>query len=217
MPTPTEILNAIQTMGVERMWEDRKTPNFVSSFNAQFGGRTQPYPRGTYCGIRGGRGRCDIVVARLWIEAKFFWTFKDWPGGHLPNRVFMKHLLTDRHESALVDVSRKLPTLIGHPDVERIGFILVGFDSSPQPFDESLIERLKEHGGLSADRWTPHPLPPWENPDQSVVGGRIRAYYWERSASPSPCAPSTESPSGLSMKKSSWITIDDRWLTSREK
>lgn len=180
MPMGTRVLGAIRSMGVENMWEDGKEPNLVDALNRTLGGIKRPYPPGTYVGAKGKPGSCDVVVDSCWIEAKCSWTYTTDQSESRANPSFQKHLLTDATESALKDVTVKLPSLIGQPDARSIGFVLVCFDSDSLPLDISLVEELERRGELRAGVWVKQELAPWRNPRNPRC--RIRAFYWERPA-----------------------------------
>jgi hypothetical protein len=141
-------------MGVENMWEDRKSPNCVSSLHALLPATKENYPIGTYVGSEGRRGSCDVVFDGNWIEVKLAWTYKDIAPYRLSNSAYTKHLLTDSHESALKVVRHKLPSLIGIPTVLRIGLLLVCLHSPARPLADQDIDELEMTGDLRNGDWT---------------------------------------------------------------
>jgi hypothetical protein len=174
------ILGHVRKMGVQNMYEDRNSPNCVSRLHVVLPACKESYPNGTYVGPKGRPGSCDVVFDGNWIGVKFAWTYLHNRPYCTPNKSFRPHLLTKPDESALKDVLKKLPTLIGNPAAKRIGLLLVCFHSPRCPFSDSDIDELEVNGKLRDDGWTRSDLPDWPNPRNR--GCFIRAYFWERSA-----------------------------------
>jgi hypothetical protein len=176
MVTPQEIFKALRQMNPERMWEDNKSPNIVGALNTSLGGTKKNYPLGTCAGPRGRNAICDCVFERQWIEVKCAWMYKD-SAGLERNGNFKKHLLSDPNESALVDVTNKLPKLIGHCDVDHVGFLLVCFWSNVFPFDTRALEELIRSGKLS--EWNEHAEEPWQPIGTKLT---VAPFYWDACA-----------------------------------
>jgi hypothetical protein len=177
-----EILDAVREMSAEKLsWEDnRRHPgcSIVPSLNGALGGSHKKYPSGTCMGKNGKRpADCDCVFGRHWIEVKGAWTCSDWAGVRR-NQPFKKHLLTDAYESALIDVRKKLPTLMGHCEVETIGFLLVCFWSDRFPFPSTALKQLINDGKLR-EGWRRSKTPRWRPAGTELW---VKCYYWERSA-----------------------------------
>ena len=179
MSTATNILHAVRTMGVEEMWETNRDPALsgIESLARCLQAQSEVgYPTGAYS------DRCDLVIPSeagdTWVECKFAWTYKVDRKPAERNGAYKKHLLTDPKESAMKDVTEKLPTSLNQPDVHHIGFLLVAFHSVQLPIRDADIAELEAEGGLNEGPWQRHVEPDWVNPRNPEC--RIRAYYWER-------------------------------------
>lgn len=173
-----DVLRLLRANQLEDMWEDNKKPSIVGTLNAGIGAAKRNYPPNTYVGPSGKPGICDTVVGKKWIEVKAAWTYKDLVGQER-NGNLVKHLFTES-ESAVKDVRIKLSSLLNHHDVEFVGFLLVCFWSTTHLFEQRLIQRLIDEGGLALD-WVEYKTDPWQ-PENTDLW--IQLHYWERASSP---------------------------------
>jgi hypothetical protein len=128
------------------------------------------------------RATCDVVFClddlRIWMETKLVhthnggnqeeWRFEDRNGN------FSKYL-----RLAVRDVRDRLPTLDGHPETDRIAFLMVAYFSPRYPLDRHILT-FEQKGGLRC--WTREILidQPDPRPRAQVERARISVLYWER-------------------------------------
>ena len=167
-----QILLEIRRMGVEKMYENDCTSVLAERLGAK---KQVRYPEPNWF--------CDLVIHGstgndIWIEIKFAWAYaKDIaPAQH--NWAFRKHLIADPSESALIDVTKKLKSLLNYPRVAYIGFLLVVFDSKPIPIPDKDIEEFETMAGLQEAPWLKYEEPRWINPRNPECN--IMAFYWQR-------------------------------------
>jgi hypothetical protein len=166
--------------------EDKKSPytatNLDPLLRLHLNGTKRAYPAKP-------RATCDVVFTldyeRIWMECKLVvthnggsrheWRFED------PNINFEKHLglRESKHHSAIRDIRDRLPTLDGTAHADRIGFLLVTFDSPRLPIDEA-IQKFVQRGGLSS--WIHDVILSQDDPRDKAKpeSARIQILYWER-------------------------------------
>ncbi|HPB68865.1 MAG TPA: hypothetical protein PKU74_08180 [Candidatus Omnitrophota bacterium] len=169
-----QILSGVKAINVENLYETGCTNKLAEWLGCR---REVRYP--------GSDWKCDLVIPgddnkETWIEIKFAWTYTTDKTPDKSNSKFKKHLLDDPEESAVVDVRRKLKSLLNCPHVSGIGFLLVVFDSRFFPFKEEYLAAFKEQAGLMDAPWLKTEEPAWVNPRNPQCS--IRAYYWQRTA-----------------------------------
>jgi hypothetical protein len=179
--TADYVFAALQSIDVENCWEERKqepSKSLNESLRKRLGGAETSYPDQS-------SRKCDVVFKRsdgatVWMEVKCSWTYSTESECSVPNKFLKKHLLSEspREHSALFELQSKLLRLIGRPEADYVGLLLVCFDSKDQPLEDRYVERLRVEGGLNRSSWSEHALEPWENPNNPRC--RIRAFYWER-------------------------------------
>lgn len=179
MQTPKRLLEAVRTMGVEAMEEDHLKPELsgIQSLASRVGGETDvPYPSGA------ASGTCDLVLSdtgdQVWVEVKFASTYKSDSQPNQAGIPIRRQLTGPVTGSALKEIKDRLPSLVGRPGVDRIGFLLVVFHSEDLPLRKADIDQLELKSGLREGNWDGWVEDDWTNPRNERC--RIRAYYWER-------------------------------------
>ena len=155
---------------------------FNRDLNRAFGGKGRQYPAGTRS------GRCDAVIpvaghGDVWVEVKVGWTYFDHQQFERNNsHLFEKHMFTtsERETSFVNDITRKLATLDGHPDVASFGELLILRYSELYPLPPGTLDRLRGSAGIGNLPWREYCLGPWRDSRLTATSGSIEVYYWER-------------------------------------
>jgi hypothetical protein len=179
---PEALLAAVRAVEIHRYWETGGTKAIKRHLGLPES--ETPYPPGC------DRGLCDLVVpvegGGVWTECKFAWTYKT--KSHVAtgrNSSYWPHLFGGggKKHTALHDVTRKLPSLVGKDGVRAVAFLLVVFDSVHVPFDVADVAKLETDGVLDDARgWRRADLAPWPNPFNPRGEAFLRAYCWQRPA-----------------------------------
>lgn len=161
------------------MYEESKQSgvlNLNSTLRAKLCGKAKPYPS-----LVGAT--CDVVFSidgeSIWMEVKLMqthnggnknsWRFED------RNISFSKYLF----QSAVQDVQHRLPTLDGHDGADRIGFLMVTYDSPRHPIAGPISEFERVTDLLT---WAKDVLVEQQDPRDraKAENARISVVYWER-------------------------------------
>lgn len=138
-----------------------------------------PYPG---CG-----GLCDLVLeldgVRAWIEVKQAWTWMTYKKPAGSNGAYHKHLFGDT-ASALHDARDRLPRLLGRPEAQVIGLLVIGLDSVQRPFPIHDLENLARRAGIDQDPWRRFSRPRRASTQPGFEPIGVHAHLWLRPAAP---------------------------------
>ena len=157
---------------------------FNRAINNRFGGnpRGRKYPGGCYSGI------CDVAVptdgGRFgWVEIKYAQTYFSQKEFRRDNYgLFEKYVFSTspKEHSVYNDLVLKLGSLVGHPDVEFVGMLVVFLYSDLYPLPKDTFTRLDSVAPPAL--WKKETLPAWRNPDHKEVPSYLLPVYWQRTS-----------------------------------
>jgi len=174
------VLDAVDQAAPELRYEE-KACAFGAGTNAtlrqMLGARScdVPYPI--------GGGMCDLVFAdgpaQVWIEVKKAWTWSTYTKPSGSNSAYSKHLFGEA-ASALHDGRDRLLRLIGRPEAQAIGLLVLGLDSIQRPLPVGDLDRLALQAGIDREPWRrfSRPRRASRHPGFEPIG--VHAHLWMR-------------------------------------
>ncbi len=133
-----------------------------------------------------GGGNCDLVVdvdgTTTWIEVKQAWTWKTFTNPAGRNSNYHKHLFGET-ASALHDARDRLPRLVGRPEAQVIGLLVIGLDSDQLPLPLGDLDTLAERAGLALRPWRRFSRSRRRSQQTNFASIGVHAHLWLRETS----------------------------------
>lgn len=177
----SELLSWVHENDVQRFKNERQ---LNCAINVHFGGspRGRKYPVGCYSGI------CDVAIPAQdgkfgWIEIKYAQTYFSQADFNRNNSgLFEKYVFSDspNEHSVTNDLTRKLASLVGRPEVDYVGMLVVFLYSDRYPLPKDTFRRLD---AIAVPKlWEKTTLPAWRNPDHKEIPSYVLPAYWQRTS-----------------------------------